>query len=81
MSLRWIRNVVIDGEKSTVEIQLGDHKIGDKCYIRIGNAVEMYFDNVSETREDIVAQGIDILRKRLEGKKVMYPDGRAYEWQ
>ena len=81
MSIRWIRNVAIDGEKTTVEIQLGDRRIGDKCYTRIGNDVEAYFDNLMDGRDDIVAQGIDILKKRLEGKTVAYPDGRDYDWQ
>lgn len=81
MSIRWIKNVVIDGEKSTLEIQLGDKKIGDKCYTRISNDVESYFNNISETRDEIINEGIDILKKRLEGKKVTYPDGRDYDWQ
>ena len=81
MSIRWIKNVVIDGEKSTLEIQLGDKKIGDKCYTRISNDVESYFNNISETRDEIINEGIDILKKRLEGKKVAYPDGRDYDWQ
>lgn len=81
MSIRWIKNVVIDGEKSTLEIQLGDKKIGDKCYTRISNDVESYFNNISETRDEIISEGIDILKKNLEGKKVTYADGRDYDWQ
>lgn len=81
MSIRWIKNVVIDGEKSTLEIQLGDKKIGDKCYTRISNDVESYFNNISETRDEIISEGVDILKKKLEGKKVTYPDGRDYDWQ
>ena len=81
MSIRWIKNVVIDGEKSTLEIQLGDKKIGDKCYTRISNEVESYFNNISETRDEIISEGVDILKKKLEGKKVAYPDGRDYDWQ
>ncbi|MBD3391589.1 MAG: hypothetical protein GF418_06025 [Chitinivibrionales bacterium] len=81
MSIRWIRNVIIDGEKSTIEIQLGDRRIGDKCYTRIGTATEKYFDNMMDTRDDIVAQGVDILKKTLEGKALTYPDGRDYDWQ
>lgn len=81
MSIRWIKNVVIDGEKSTLEIQLGDKKIGDKCYTRISNDVESYFNNISETRDEIISEGVDILKKKLEGKKVAYPDGRDYDWQ
>ena len=81
MSIRWITNVVIDGEKSTIEIQLGDKKIGDKCYTRISNEVEVYFRNVYETRDDIIAQGVEILKKKLDGKKITYPDGRDYDWR
>ena len=81
MSIRWIKNVVIDGAKSVIEIQLGDRKIGDKCYTRIGAEVEKWFDNISETREDVIAQGLDILRRRLSGKAITYPDGRGYDWQ
>lgn len=81
MSLRWIRNVLIEGEKSTIEIQIGDKKIGDKCYIRVNSEVEQWFENIFDTRNDIIAQGIDLLKKRLETKKVTYPDGRIYDWQ
>jgi hypothetical protein len=95
MSIRWLRNVVIDGQKSTVEVQLGDRRIGDKCYTRIfaskppgssneppaGDEVELWFENVSEERGDIIAQGVDILRRRLAGKNVTYPNGKQYDWQ
>jgi len=80
MSIRWIRNIVIDGEKSTIEVQIGVKKIGDKCYTRINNEVEKWFKNLLEDRTEIIAQGVDILKKRLEGKKVTYPDGRDYDW-
>lgn len=81
MSIRWIRNVVIDKEKSTLEVQMGYHKMGDKCYTRIANETESYFENIYETRDDILAQGVDILRQRLENRNVTYPDGRDYDWQ
>ncbi|MGD9202505.1 MAG: hypothetical protein PVI26_13160 [Chitinispirillia bacterium] len=81
MSIKWIRNIVIDDEKTTIEIQIGNRKIGDKCYTRISNEIEVYFNNIYDTRDDIVAQGLDILKRRLEGKKVTYPDGREYNWQ
>ncbi len=81
MSIRWIRNVIIDGEKSIIEVQLGDRRIGDKCYTRVGNEMERYFDNMNDSRNDIVAQGLDILKTRLEGRKVNYPDGREYDWR
>ena len=80
MSIRWLKNVIIDGEKSTVEIQIGDRKIGDKCYTRINQELEVWFENVSEMRADIIAQGIDILKNRLDGKTVTNPDSTPYEW-
>jgi hypothetical protein len=80
MSIRWLKNVIIDGEKSTVEIQIGDRKIGDKCYTRINQELEAWFENISEMRADIIAQGTDILRNRLDGKTVTNPDGTPYEW-
>lgn len=81
MSIRWIRNVNIDGEKSTIEIQIGDKRIGDKCYTRINSEVESWFENIYDSRSDIIAQGLDILKKKLEAKNVTYPDGRQYDWQ
>jgi hypothetical protein len=81
MSIRWLRNVVIDGNKSTVEVQIGDRHIGDKCYTRINEEVEVWFDNYYETRGDIIAQGIEILRSRLAGKNITYPNGQPYDWQ
>lgn len=80
MSIRWLRNVVIDDEKGTIEIQVGDRKIGDKCYTRINTDVEVWFENKSETRAGILSQGIDILKKRLAGKNLTYPDGKTYAW-
>ncbi len=81
MSIRWIKNVIVNGEKTTIEIQLGDKKIGDKCYTRVSNEVEKYFRNTSDTRNDIIAQGIDILKKKLKGKTITYPNGKEYNWQ
>jgi len=81
MSIRWIRNVVIGVDRTTLEIQLGYHQMGDKCYTRIGSETEMYFENICENREDIIAQGIDMLRQRLDGQKITYPNGSPYDWQ
>ena len=81
MSIRWVKNLLINGEKSTIEIQIGDKKIGDKCYIRINHETEIWFENISDTRNDIIAQGIDMLRKRLESRSVTYPGGTDYDWQ
>jgi hypothetical protein len=81
MAIRWMKNLVIDGAKSTIEIQLGDRKLGDKCYTRINNEIELWFENFSDTRDDILAQGLDLLKQRLEGKSVAYQNGTPYDWQ
>ncbi len=81
MSIRWFRNVIIDDVKSTIEIQIGDKKIGDKCYTRINQEVEEWFQNYHQDRDDIIAQGIDILKKRLAKRAVTNPDGTTYEWK
>ncbi|MBN1578938.1 MAG: hypothetical protein JW913_20420 [Chitinispirillaceae bacterium] len=81
MSIRWLRNVIIDNRKSTIEIQVGDKKIGDKCYTRINQETETWFENSYHERSDIIAQGIDILKKRLRDRTVTNPDGSPYAWR
>jgi hypothetical protein len=76
-----MKNLIIDGAKSTIEVQLGDRKLGDKCYTRINNEIEQWFENFSDTRDDILAQGLDVLKQRLEGKSVAYQNGAPYDWQ
>ena len=80
MSIRWVKNIIFDGTKSMIEVQIGDRRIGDKCYTRLNTETESWFQNRSDNREDIIAQGIDLLRKRLEGRKITYPDGRPFDW-
>ena len=77
MAIRWIKNVNIDGVKGSLEIQLGDRKLGDKCYTRINADIEQWFDNISDTRDDIIAQGLDILRQRLAGRQVTILTGKS----
>lgn len=81
MSIRWIRNVIIDGKKSTLEIQLGDKKIGDKCYIRVNNETEIWFTNKSMERSKIIAQGIELLKEKLKGKNITNSNGTSYDWK
>ena len=61
MSIRWIKNLIIDGEKSTIEIQIGDKKIGDKCYTRVNSEVECWFENIYDSRNDIIATGVVLI--------------------
>ncbi|MDR0303179.1 MAG: hypothetical protein LBH98_00170 [Chitinispirillales bacterium] len=81
MSVRWIRNVCIDGQETTIEIQIGYKVIGDKSYTRIGNDIELYFDAKTEERSEIVNKGKDLLKQQLSCKKITYTDGRDYDWK
>lgn len=81
MSIRWVKNVIVDGQKSTVEVQIGAKRIGDKCYTRSGTETEEWFSTSSEDRDTILAEGIKILKHRLEGKTMTYPDGRKFDWR
>ena len=81
MSIRWVKNVIIDGKKSTVEVQIGARHIGDKCYTRIGTETEAWFDTDSGNRDEIIAEGIKILKGRLEGKIVTDPDQKKFDWR
>jgi len=81
MSIRWIKNVLINDEKTTIEVQLGDRIIGDKCYTRISNELEIYFNSLSQNRGEVLSEGLAILKKRLKNKKVLYPDGREFDWK
>lgn len=80
MSIRWIRNVAVDGKQATLEVLLGDRSISDKCYIRVNQDEEYWFRPTSDDRRAILQQGIDILRSRMDGRKVTAPNGSAFPW-
>ena len=79
-SIRWIRHLEVDGEQMTIEIMLGTEHISDKCYVRINSESEMYFRPESETRQGIIASGIDILKKHFKGSVVRNLNGSVYQW-
>jgi uncharacterized protein (UPF0262 family) len=81
MSIRWIRNVMVDNEESSLEIQLGYKTIGDKCYTRIGEDMEEYFNPVAEHRQGILEEGKAILQQRLQGKAIIKLNGEPYDWE
>jgi hypothetical protein len=81
MSIRWIKNILIDGVKSTIEIQLGDKRIGDKCYTRVTGEMERWFETSSAVRDEVIEQGVDLLKQRLRGKRLTHPDGKVFEWR
>jgi hypothetical protein len=80
VSIRWIRNVVVDGRQTTLEVLLGESRIADKCYIRVNQDEEFWFRPSSDNRHAILQQGIDMLKNRLGGKQVMGQNGSAFPW-
>jgi len=80
MSIRWIRNVVVDGKQSTLEVLLGDRAIADKCYTRVNQEEELWFRPKTDNRDAVLQQGIDILRNRLQGKNILASNGSAFPW-
>jgi hypothetical protein len=80
MSIRWIRNVVVDGRETTLEVMLGAAKIADKCYVRVNQEEEYWFHPSTQSREAILQQGIDMLMGRLKGRQVNASNGSPFEW-
>ena len=80
MSIRWIRNVVVDGKQTTLEVLLGDRSISDKCYIRVNQDEEYWFRPSSDDRHAILQQGIDMLKTRMADHKVTGSNGSAFPW-
>jgi len=80
MSIHWIRNILIDEKKTTIEILMGDHEISDKCYVRVNSGKEHWFVPKGESRAEIMQQGIDILKRKFEGKTVTQSNGEEFDW-
>ncbi len=80
MSIRWIRNVVVDGKQATLEVLLGDRSISDKCYVRVNQDEEYWFRPSSDNRHAILEQGIEMLKSRMSDRKVTGANGSAFPW-
>jgi hypothetical protein len=80
MSIRWIRNVVLDGRQATLEVLLGDRAIADKCYVRVNQDEEYWFRPASVDRQAILSQGLDLLRTKMQGRSLTESNGSAFSW-
>jgi hypothetical protein len=80
MSIRWIRNVVIDGRQSTLEVMLGDRAISDKCYVRVNQDEEYWFRPGSADRRAVLQQGLELLKSKMQGRNITDPGGSAFPW-
>ena len=80
MSIHWMRDVLINGEKKKLNIQLGYRHIGDRSYAQVVGETEIWFDSPSRDRNDIMPIGLEILKHKLANCKIQYLDGRLYDW-
>ncbi len=80
MSIRWIRNILLDGKKTTIEVMLGAGKIADKCYVRIDGQSETWFTPSGGSRDEILNEGIHLLKNRLDGRAVYSSQGSEFNW-
>jgi hypothetical protein len=80
MSIRWIRNVNLDGKQATLEVLLGDRSISDKCYVRVNQDEEYWFRPASDDRRAVLAQGLELLKSKMNGRSITGPNGSAFPW-
>jgi len=80
-SIRWIRNVTVNGSKCTLEIMVGVQHIADRCYVRINQEPELWFTPASDSRDEIVKEAMQILYQRLQGAEVLNSDGTPFQWE
>jgi hypothetical protein len=80
-SFRWIRNVIVNGAKCSLEIVFGMQHIADRCYVRVDQEPELWFTPLSESRDDIVKEAMQILYQRLQGTEVLNLDGTPFQWE
>jgi len=80
-SIRWIRNVTVNGNPCALEVMIGVQHIADRCYARINQEPEIWFAPCSEAREDVLAQGMRVLWERLQGADIRNLDGTPFQWE
>ncbi|MCL2281940.1 MAG: hypothetical protein FWC26_01320 [Fibromonadales bacterium] len=80
-SIRWIRHVTVNGVKCTLEIMVGMQHIADRCYVRINQEPELWFTPISESRDEIVKEAMQILYQRLHDAEVLNLDGTSFLWE
>ncbi|MCL2207938.1 MAG: hypothetical protein FWB90_07605 [Fibromonadales bacterium] len=80
-SIRWIRYVIVNGVKCTLEIMVGMQRIADRCYVRINQEPELWFTPISESRDDVVKEAMQILYQRLQGSEILNLDGTPFQWE
>jgi hypothetical protein len=80
-SIRWIRNVSVNGAKCTLEIMVGMQRIADRCYVRINQEPELWFVPISDSKDEVIREAMQILYQRLQGTEVLNSDGTPFQWE
>jgi hypothetical protein len=80
MSIHWIRDILINGEKKKLNIQLGYHHIGDRSYAQVVGEAEIWFNCNSKVRNDVLLVGLKLLKDKLANRKLQYLDGSPFCW-
>lgn len=80
-SIRWIQNVLINGETATLEVMMGVNTIADRCYVRVNQEPEHWFNPTSSQRDLILLQGKAILKQLLNDHEVSLPNGEPLAWE
>ncbi|OGJ89536.1 MAG: hypothetical protein A2487_12160 [Candidatus Raymondbacteria bacterium RifOxyC12_full_50_8] len=76
----WIKNLIVDGKKTSIMVMFGNIVIGDKACYRIGTESEVWFEAETQDREAIIEQGKELIRKQLKNKDIRNPDNTPYQW-
>ena len=71
---------MVDGKPTTLEVMLGQIRMADKCYVRVGSDEEFWFKPTSESRDGVLDQGMLILQERLNGHDLKTQSGMPYTW-
>ena len=80
-SIRWIRDVMIDGKAHTFEIMMGTSNISDICYAKIDAQPEIYFQPEMDNRYSVIETGCKLIKQYFEGKEVLNPQGQPFDWK
>ncbi|HSQ42500.1 MAG TPA: hypothetical protein VLM37_09495 [Fibrobacteraceae bacterium] len=80
-SIRWIKQVLVDGQLASLEIMIGVQNIADRCYVRVNQEPEFWFTAKSSSRLEVVRQGLDLLHSQLANHQVTHTDGQPFDWE
>ncbi len=72
---------MVDGKPAVIEIVLGNKRLGDRCFCRVNQNAEQWFNPHSDLRNQILEHGKNLLKQALTEKTLTFPDGTPYTWE